>query len=68
MKCPFRKIIKHEEKYANRSAEDIEEFAECYKEECPFYEEWWNGKEYAPTCAMAGIEKRRWKNDKRKSH
>lgn len=37
MKCPYRKIITHEEKYCNMPAKDIEEFAECYKEECPFY-------------------------------
>ena len=37
MKCPFRKIIKHEEKYCNMPAKDIEEFAECYEKECPYY-------------------------------
>ena len=58
MKCPFRKIIKHEEKYANRSAEDIEEFAECYGKECAYYQEWWsdNTKKYEPICGRVGIE------------
>lgn len=37
MKCPFRKIIKHEEKYCNMPAKDIEEYPECYEKECPYY-------------------------------
>ena len=32
MKCPFRKIT-----IDNGYNEIVEEFAECYKEECPFF-------------------------------
>ena len=37
MKCPYRKVIIHEEKKNFRPAKDVEEFAECYGEECPLY-------------------------------
>lgn len=38
MKCPYRKIIKHEKMgMSSTDTIDIEEFADCYKDDCPFY-------------------------------
>lgn len=41
MKCPYRKIVVHAPRridgYHDRLAKEIEEFPECYKEECPLY-------------------------------
>ena len=41
MKCPYRKEIIHvptrTEGYHRIFPKDIEEFPECYKEECPLY-------------------------------
>lgn len=49
MKCPYRKIILHqpdrEEGMRRIFARDIEDFAECYGKECPFYRSETNGLE-----------------------
>lgn len=41
MKCPYRKNIVHQpdrnEHYIRYFAQDIEEFGNCYENECPFY-------------------------------
>jgi hypothetical protein len=41
MKCPYRKNIIHAPKrtegYYEKFPKDIEEFPDCYKEECPLY-------------------------------
>ena len=37
MKCPYRKIIIHVPTTVYTHAKDIEEFAECYEKECPYY-------------------------------
>lgn len=41
MKCPYRKSIIHAPKrtegYYEKFPKDIEEYPECYKEECPLY-------------------------------
>ena len=46
MKCPFRKIVIHKPEvhdgYYKRYAQDIEEYPDCYEDECPFYE--WKSK------------------------
>lgn len=43
MKCPYRKIILHlhedERDIYPLPRRDREEYCECYREECPFYEE-----------------------------
>lgn len=43
MKCPYRKIVTHVSEQAEGvhilPQKDVEEFAECYKRECPFYDE-----------------------------
>ena len=43
MKCPFRKTIIHaperKQNYAHFFANDIEEFGDCYEEECPYYQD-----------------------------
>ena len=41
MKCPYRKNVIHAPKrtegYYEKFPKDIEEYPECYKEECPLY-------------------------------
>lgn len=38
MKCPYRKIIKHQTMgISSTDTIDIEEFAECYERDCPLY-------------------------------
>lgn len=41
MKCPFRKITIHKPRsvdgYMVYDAREVEEFGNCYKEECPYY-------------------------------
>lgn len=42
MKCPYRKITKHQQMgISSTDTLDVEEFAECYGNECPFYYERW---------------------------
>ena len=57
MKCPYRKEITHyserESGYVIYPAKDVEEFADCYEKECPFYMTIANGRYY---CAMASSE------------
>ena len=42
MKCPYQTIVIHEPQhtgmYATQYAKDITKFAECIKDECPFYD------------------------------
>ena len=59
MKCPYRKIT-----IDNGYNEIIEEFAECYEEECPFYGKAEYKKRYnggytevtSPVCQRACVE------------
>ena len=41
MKCPYRKSVIHKPPYiagnTQYCAEDIENFEECYRDECPYY-------------------------------
>lgn len=41
MKCPYQTKVIHKpeytDEYVKRFAEDITEFCECVKSECPFY-------------------------------
>lgn len=53
MKCPFRKIITHRPETRFSSAQDIEDFAECYGETCPYYYEAGN----RPRCDKAMFDK-----------
>jgi len=57
MKCPYRKEVIHYPEqtigYVKEYARDIEEFADCYEKECPFYMTIANGRYY---CAMASSE------------
>ena len=49
MKCPYQTKVIHKPKYTDgyvkKFAEDITEFCECVKSECPFY----YTTEYKPT-------------------
>ena len=55
MRCPFRKIVNHyaerEEAYVTVRAKDVEEFAECYREECPYYRSFFGQEE---RCGRVG--------------
>lgn len=37
MKCPYRKIIIHVPATTYNHSKDVEEFADCHEEECPYY-------------------------------
>lgn len=37
MKCPYRKIIIHIPATTYTHSKDVEEFADCHEEECPYY-------------------------------
>ena len=43
MRCPYRVMITHQDReegeYTYRPQREIEEYPQCYHEECPFYEE-----------------------------
>lgn len=43
MKCPYRVMVIHHDgergEYTYIPQREIEEYPECYREECPFYEE-----------------------------
>lgn len=39
MKCPYRKVTYHHPSDYMQVAYDEEGFAECYKKECPYYDE-----------------------------
>jgi len=48
MKCPYRTKVIHKpgysEGYVEKFAEDITEFCDCIKSECPFYYTLWAHK------------------------
>ena len=41
MKCPYRKTVIHQREYqrnyVTHFARDIEEYQDCYENQCPFY-------------------------------
>lgn len=43
MKCPYRMTVIHEDTHTSGIqkiwARDVEAYSDCYKEECPYYEE-----------------------------
>jgi len=39
MKCPYRKVTYHFSQGRMQPARDEEGFAECYRNECPYYYE-----------------------------
>lgn len=60
MKCPYRKKIIHSTGGMYGYPSDIEEFEDCYKENCPFYrseKEGYSGE----NCSKADAEVRRYK-------
>jgi hypothetical protein len=63
MKCPYRKKVIHKDKrhemYTIKYAQDIEEFCECDKEECPFYRSEKDGYS-GENCSRADAECRRY--------
>lgn len=61
MKCPYQTIIIHKPEstrnYVKYYAEDITEFGECYKSECPFYYTSWEHETVEHCRRAEGIEK-----------
>ena len=59
MKCPYRTRVIHKpeytEGYIKHFAEDITEFCECLKSECPFYCTYW-AHEIVEHCRRAEME------------
>ena len=49
LKCPYRKIIRHEKD------KDVEEFAQCYEHNCPYFK-FKIGEDVDPLCMKATHE------------
>ena len=62
MKCPYQTITIHKpkylENYVTHYAQDIIQFGECNKAECPFY--YISGSEKAEHCQRAESEGKEW--------
>ena len=63
MKCPYQTMIIHIPEYPSGYAQDVTQFCECIKSECPFYHTITAYKKTIERCRRAESEINNGKND-----